>query len=320
MKKYISFFIVSCSTIHILGAQPNLVPNSGFEFYSSCPIGAGEINKAVPWSSPTIATPDYFNECNLDGVGVPLNDGGSQGANSGMAYAGIGCYVDYSPNFRDYIQVPLSDSLITNRKYLVSFYVSIADSSFYSVKTIGALLSNTAVSSTSSQVLPYSPQIENSITVNLNDTSLWYLISDTITALGGEKYITIGNFQDYSSSGIDTANSSSSAMMAYYFVDDVSIVDITVGINEDPFLHGRCKLFPNPSEGQVKFKYDLPANSEGKLMICDIQGRQLSIFNLEGREELVINTSELQNGIYFYYVLINNFIAGGDKLIIHNKK
>lgn len=74
----------------------NLVPNSGFETFTSCPIGPGEITNVTGWSNPDTATADYFNQCNagvfpFPSLSVPSNIMGYQQARSGSGYAGIIC-------------------------------------------------------------------------------------------------------------------------------------------------------------------------------------------------------------------------------------
>jgi hypothetical protein len=71
----------------------NLVPNPSFETYTQCPTDGlfSPISFAPPWSSPTLASPDYFNACSgpLSGMGVPVNIAGNQSARTGSAYAGF---------------------------------------------------------------------------------------------------------------------------------------------------------------------------------------------------------------------------------------
>src|SRR5580692_4077770 len=66
----------------------NLVPNPGFEDYTSCPNSVSELDLAAPWFQPTAGTSDYFNVCGASSVGVPNNFAGSQPAHGGQAYAG----------------------------------------------------------------------------------------------------------------------------------------------------------------------------------------------------------------------------------------
>ncbi len=128
-------------------AQVNIVPNSSFEDFSVCPANIGQLNNAIPWFNPQcsgIGTPDYFNQCASVSVGVPNNSAGNEPAKTGVAYAGI-----YTMNLpyakvRDYIEVPFKDSLEMGIKYIVSFYVSLADVMGYATNKIGAYFSDTA--------------------------------------------------------------------------------------------------------------------------------------------------------------------------------
>ena len=77
-------------TAGVISAQ-NLVPNPNFESYSSCPTSISQLPLAVPWITPTVATPDYFHVCTGSiSVDVPSNFGGGgyQFPLTGDAYAG----------------------------------------------------------------------------------------------------------------------------------------------------------------------------------------------------------------------------------------
>src|ERR1700722_4176269 len=65
----------------------NLVPNPSFEDTVSCPTSVDEVYRAVAWSSFG-ETPDYFNSCGIDEVGVPKNELGYRSAATGHAYCG----------------------------------------------------------------------------------------------------------------------------------------------------------------------------------------------------------------------------------------
>jgi hypothetical protein len=71
-KSGITLFFVLC--INYLYTQ-NLVQNPNFETYSTCPTGASEVIKAIPWRDPTGTSSDYFNACASGYANVP-NCGG----------------------------------------------------------------------------------------------------------------------------------------------------------------------------------------------------------------------------------------------------
>jgi len=206
----------------------NLVPNPSFEYYTQCPWdagGSGQLNFAYTWQSPTTGTPDLFNSCSsIASSSVPSNGIGYEYAHNGNGYSGIYCYYKWILG-REYIQVQLIDSLQKNTIYCVEFYVSLADKSDYAVNNIGAFLSTDSVRSNTSLIV-CTPQIVNSSANPLTNKTGWTKISGSFIANGGEKYITIGNFNDDANS--DTVRVSSNGWngsIAYYYIDEVSVYD-----------------------------------------------------------------------------------------------
>src|SRR6187399_1797031 len=105
MKK-LSFLIVFIFICKINQGQ-NLVPNGNFENISGCPTGIGQLTNAIPWLNPSLASPDYYNQCaTSSAVGVPQNVLGYQQAHSGNGYAGIFVYTQPPINmdFREYVE------------------------------------------------------------------------------------------------------------------------------------------------------------------------------------------------------------------------
>ncbi|MGQ0829919.1 MAG: gliding motility-associated C-terminal domain-containing protein [Bacteroidota bacterium] len=201
----------------------NLVHNYSFEDKTACPTGIAQINLAVPWNSPTTGTPDYFHQCGIAAFGVPQNAVGYQYARTGIAYAGMGAYANQSPNNREYVYAQLADSLMKGKKYCIIFFVNLANESQNSINSFGVYLSKDSINIPNYLVLPYIPQISNSSSVMLNDTTDWVAISGSFIAVGGEKYITIGNFDDDANTTVTTVNSAGISKGAYYYVDDVSV-------------------------------------------------------------------------------------------------
>lgn len=191
----------------------NLVPNPSFETYSQCPDPAtidpmpdNMIDLATGWNNPTGWTPDYFAACvsETSGYNVPNSGWGFQNARTGNAYAGL-VSAAISANAREYIQTELTESLIAGKQYSVTFYVSLSERCTYASNNIGAYFSDTPVSVSHSWVLPYTPQISNNPFTNpLTDTLGWTEVSGVFTSVGGEKYMTIGNFNDDATT--DTTN------------------------------------------------------------------------------------------------------------------
>src|ERR1700739_767343 len=179
------------------GKAQNLVPNYSFEDTIHCPIYAYFQGYVTSWSG---SYPAYFNEfCSDPGYGnVPSNTWGYQYAHTGVAYVGVYTFINYTYdtanyNLRDYIQAPLTSTLMAGSKYYVTFYVSLADSCKYACNNIGACFSDSLLNVHTRKVLSYHiPQVANDTSNHLTDKINWMKVSGSFTAQGGEKYVTIG--------------------------------------------------------------------------------------------------------------------------------
>jgi hypothetical protein len=295
----------------------NLVPNPSFENYSTCPTNQDQLNYATPWLQPTNNTPDYFNGCaNPTLIGTPINIAGYQNAKTGNAYAGFGSYYN-CPDCREYIEVPLIDTLIQNKKYCVSFYVSLADSSYNGLSSIGAYFSDTLINDQSTPfVLPVVPQINSSLQIPLIDTANWMLVSDTFVANGGERYMVIGTFASDSQLIVTNIRPNpSNYKWVYYYIDDVSVIDIGyVGI-QSPTLKNNISLFPNPSDGTFQLKGNFPENSQ--LHIYNLLGEETiqPISLPQGNQTIPVELS-LAGGIYIYRIISGKDMLHEEKLVI----
>ena len=227
-------------------SQNNLVPNGSFEDIISCPnyiknwssFGDTTIKYAVPWQNGNFGTVDLYSTCDTFIMptyhapknGVPLNVCGYQSPHSGNNYSGFLLAVkpvigQNYPLVREYPQVKFTNSLIQNKKYCVSFYVSPADSeSRYSTSRMGAYLSDGPIGNDTTHLLNVIPQIENPYHHFLNNYAGWTAIQGVYAAGGGENYITIGNF--YNDANTDTMILSSFPdNIIYYYTDDISVVE-----------------------------------------------------------------------------------------------
>ncbi len=246
--------------------RQNLVPNPSFENFDTLPCSANWGGGGCPinWNTPSQGSPDYFNHYSnqLPYYGVPLNSIGFQYAKSGVAYAGIFAYeVDIQSQLpaREYLQVELIDTLIAAKKYCVSFYVSLADNTtnhdaikLIAISEMGIYFSNNVVTANNWLPLPYTPQVKSDSGVYLSDTVNWMQITGTYTAVGGERFITIGNFKGNNTDTVTIVNNIYSPT-AYYYIDDVSVIKCNVGVDEitDDI---KVSIFPNPSNGMFEVK------------------------------------------------------------------
>jgi hypothetical protein len=318
-KKYFLFSLLLFFTAQVSFAQFNLVPNPSFEIFDTCPHLAGQIRFAPPWISPQIGyTPDYFNVCDttpLHQVGVPDNYVGFQYARTGFAYALVAtAWFPGNPaawNYREYIEVELTDSLIGGVDYCVRWYVSACDSCHYISNNIGIYFSDTTISYPCPgcpSPLPFSPQFENPLNHDLNDRFGWTEISGTYWAAGGEKFILIGNFRDTSQTtttytGWSNPNSNLYDAAAY-FLDDVLITpcDSLTTINENQINHS-INVYPNPFYNQINIHSNVEPLQE--IYLRDIVGRIILLeTNIQKQKKEIILTN-LSDGIYLLKIRTN---------------
>ena len=301
MKFLLLFVLIFIMSVNYK-AQINLVPNSGFEIDTTCIyLGYGGINVGDmrPWESPSYGTPDPYDTC----ANAPFNILGYETPHSGKGYVGILMY-DLLEE-REYLQVELDSSLVFNKNYCVSFYVSLADSVKFGNNNIGMYFSNSHIYSASSNPLSYMPQIND--TNVISDKVGWTNITGNYHATGGERYIIIGNF--FSNLLTSTVSLSGHYQYSYYFIDDISVVDCTgEGVNEVTHEE-KINIYPNPSEGVFN------------VSIAGVKIKEIRVFNVLGCEILkqvqndqntTIDMSNEAKGMYFVSVQT-------DKEIINKK-
>jgi hypothetical protein len=217
-----------------VSAQNNLVPNPSFESFSGIPASLGEIYLAAPWNQPTTnGSSDYFHPLAtaLSGAGVPSNSFGGQSAHSGQAYAGFHARTS---GYREYVETPLSQSLVPGQTYQVSFYVSLADNCQLAIDKIGAFLSaGPAGPVNTGYNLPFTPQISNPVNSFITNKTGWTLITGQYVAAGGESYLVIGNFFDDASTPT-LAGQGGSLPFSYYYIDDVSVIRSGADLGDAP--------------------------------------------------------------------------------------
>ncbi|NJO03513.1 MAG: OmpA family protein [Bacteroidia bacterium] len=229
-----------------LDAQ-NLVPNASFEEYTQCPRFLGAVrsyNINIPegivreWmANPPDCTPDYFNACAKGKFGTPRNLCGEAKARDGRAYLGmilrigevhIGSIQDLL--YREHVTARLLETLKPEAYYEVRFYVRLAEYSNFAIGNIGVLFSEDPIIIQENK--SYQPQILH--TGIIRDLENWVEIRDTFQAKGGERYISLGNFDNYESKKIIRISNSTQYRKkfnynrAYYYLDQVSVEEIQV--------------------------------------------------------------------------------------------
>jgi parallel beta-helix repeat protein len=200
-----------------------LVCNGDFEYYSTG-FYMTDIWVASPWNAFT-GTSDYYNSTGfLDAsVSVPTNAVGDEQPYTGQGYAGLATYWTASLDYREYIVQQLTSPLLVGQSYLVEFWVSLADSSTYASKKIGALFTNVlpTQSANLSNINAVPQVVDNNYITNKTG---WTKISGIVTG-NGEQYITIGQFENDANSAHQYQGPTGYyTNMAYYYIDQVSVI------------------------------------------------------------------------------------------------
>ncbi len=231
----------------------NLVPNSGFETYTSCPSGNGEIYKATPWCQIVDSTnmifnqlADYFRYCipNDSIFGIPTFT--LQYPNSGDGMAGFYmCNIFFSPFVKEHMQVPLKESLVQGTNYRLSLSVLYSDDTFQNAKSdliagpIQFAFSDSLVNYIypgpypsnlhSNKKVSLKDSLTNDSIIGANNDYTWHRMVANYIADGTETHLIIGNFDDDST--IITISDGPNPYYAFYYVDDVRIVEDTLTAN-----------------------------------------------------------------------------------------
>jgi hypothetical protein len=288
----------------------NLVYNGSFEITYSCsptiPSTGTNINDAIGWQAAAI-TPDLFNACSNGNNNVPYNGFGYQeDCCGGNVY--VGEYVFYKNSFgndqREYIYTQLTDTLIMGHKYLAKMYVVNSNYWHNAITTMGMLFTDTSIILPSGQgYISANPQVKN--TTLLTDTLNWMIVQDTFIAVGNETYLTIGNFDPDSTCGIVSSTSE-----AYYYIDNISVIDIaTIGI-EQVKEKVKIDVYPNPAID--KLYIETKEEDVKEIKLYDVLGKeQLSTTKKE------IDISSLSNGVYFITVRANESFFSKKIIVQH---
>lgn len=221
-------------------AGENLVNNPSFEDYTRCPKGiVGDYErKLIPmWEVPSKGTPDYFNSCSKGEAGVPNNFGGKAWAHSGKGYCGIILRQNFTKDnritgeknsiYREYIQTELKSELVNGKKYRVQFWICNSSKSRFAVDAVGACITSEKVRVNHREVMELVPQIENPTSKFISNRDYWIAVEGIYEAKGGEKFITIGNFYNNFSTNYIMIDGNSDFNYAYYYIDDVSVVEVS---------------------------------------------------------------------------------------------
>jgi OmpA-OmpF porin, OOP family len=226
-------FFIGLIILSQRAAAQNLVPNGSFEEYSDCPGSYSEnpaAFRATSWRALNTGSPDYFNTCSDGGAAVPYNWAGVSEAFDGYGYAGIYTWMNLEKEYREYLHCKLTEPLIKDSVYLVSFRYKLSSYSKFSTDRIGLLLSDSLKPIPNDRPIKFPPTFsfvkDSALTL---ETGAWELAAAEYRAEGSEQFLTVGNFSDNGSTHFyhiqfRPASEPMLANSAYYYIDDVKVV------------------------------------------------------------------------------------------------
>jgi OmpA-OmpF porin, OOP family len=220
----------------------NLVPNPGFEEFTKCPVDftkTGQVFSLPGWYSPSLGTPDYFNDCTDGESNGSVNWAGIARDHFGHGYVGIISFMTSRP-YREYLVCDLTQSLDSGITYLISFKFRLSSYSKISSGRLGVALSPTRISVMGDTKINLDP-----VAVAMRDSAMvpqtgnWQNLHTEYFAKGSEKHLLIGNFSSSESIPFYKIrfggnNEPMLYTASYFYIDDVVVkpkkspIDVTI--------------------------------------------------------------------------------------------
>lgn len=327
MKSAVLTFLFLCIAFFKMHGQ-NLVPNGSFEDT----LWRGNDSTVLQpylWYSPNSGTPDYFrdslmasNGCTSStyfssfGGGSYSNGFGYQLPHTGFAYSGLRTHDEY-------LEIRLTDSLKAGKKYCLESFVSLANNAQYGLDLIQFCFSKNSLSNYDTiggNFLPLDSVHADAGTTGGNfllDTLNWMLVSDTFIAIGGERYITIGNFDFNDIQNQYQSSNSGGTVYCYYYFDDISVYycdTADTSIPSPPQTYPEIFFTPNPSNGEFLIKGDFPANTV--IEIFDLLGQVVWKSDIPQGNQIVQMNLQLAESLYTYRIKVSDDVLKAGKFVI----
>lgn len=235
------FFLLLFACLWLV-AQNNMLVNGDFELFSRCPEShtryRSGVDEILPgWYIINASTPDIFNRCAAGSkVGVPDNFAGSSEPYSGNGYAGLiirsdSAYYPYTPTYTEQLVTTIDAIPRRNMLYCFKFRYKLAGNSGIAANGLGAYFSTSRPGFSETQAsYSFKPQMHVPDTQILNDNSHWNLFCGVLRSSGEERYISIGNFTNYTQQKIERQVDSPDREIEYYaymFVDAFELYPVS---------------------------------------------------------------------------------------------
>jgi hypothetical protein len=221
---------------------------------------------------------------------------GNQSPDTGSAYAGL---ISYGlGSYIEYMQGHLTN-MLPGQHYRVSMKVSLAETASTAGSTgVGILFSVDSIGRPFGydSLLLYTPQVDYSAYGPVSNITSWVTLADTFQADSAYKFITIGRFQPHSQ--VVTDSVSPGPRTSYYYIDDVTVVPVTVGVAS--YFTSEISIAPNPLVSTASLSFVNPAKEPYTFTLYNIQGQPAQTQGDIRSEQFTINRNDLPPGLYFF--------------------
>lgn len=317
MRFRLFLFAIAISTYGLL-AQ-NLIPNGSFEEYIDLPQDKYSYDISLyvkDWRQPTNGTPDYFSEFVIGKNSVPFytlsyainNDQGYQKAKDGKAYIGIyqSTFFDSKRTSNEYMQCQLNQHTKINHKYKFVCYINLADVSPYYGMEFGVKLSSNQITCYKdifdTTYTLFVPAIEDYFTLNdtaISDTLNWTPLNRIVKSKDNWAWLTFGCFNSESIPNREFRNDIpfwNFTRISYYFIDDVSLVEIPCLVGPDTVCVGEkvdlYSTFSGPFVWSTDRNQQNVVSTDSIYTITANQSHWYYLFTPYGADSLFLNVVE----------------------------
>jgi outer membrane protein OmpA-like peptidoglycan-associated protein len=218
-----------------LGAQ-NLIKNPGLEIIDTSVVitqyeDSFQVHHIPGWYNPGFTTTDYFNSDGQHGHVGSRNFGREIKAHSGVGFAGF-----YTENtkWREYIGIDFTEALVAGNNYHIEMYLATSVKCKYAMMCLQLEFWDTTymkiqnIKMNYPRVNPKYPAVYIMQTGQAAMIDNWIKFSTDFTAVGGEKSMILGYFDDlYRTFPLPlTPKNRNNDAYAYNYIDDVSLVRV----------------------------------------------------------------------------------------------
>jgi hypothetical protein len=93
-------------------------------------------------------------------------------------------------------------------------------------------------------------------------------------------------------------------------------INCSVGIAASTIQESIFKIAPNPNNGSMTLQYSIKQSDQASMKIYDVTGKLVDEMPLSADTEQIQINSNLNRGIYFYQVIVNDVVVKSDKIVV----